>query len=184
MGKQLAEIHPALTMLGELPGASKKLATLLDHIVEVDLTGEVLQVVLGQLRLGVTQVHVTRAPLHEHRDHRRRLRSVNRGTWLQVKNTALEQGLGRCSQETFLLHQGCHCQSPEPECLLGKEITASEACHRGRPLFNVKKSIGTYQGLAQMSEGNLLRVGKVRSHRPERCSLFFQENQGSLLFSV
>ena len=148
MGKQLAEIHPALTMPGELPGTGKNLAALLDHVVKVDLTGEILHMVLGQLRLGVTQVHVTRAPLHEHRDHRRRLRPVNRRTWLKVKNTALQRGLGRCSQQTLLLHQGCHCQSAEPECLPGKEIATSEACHRGQPLFNVKKSIGTYQGLA------------------------------------
>ena len=35
-----------------------------------------------------------------------------------------------------------------------------------------------------MSECNLLWAGMVRSRQPKRCRLFFQENQGSLLFSV
>ena len=74
VGHQLAQLHAALAMLREFPRAAKQLGAGFGDIVVLDVAREGLQVPLSQLGLGVEQIDMAGAALHEHRDHRPCLR--------------------------------------------------------------------------------------------------------------
>ena len=159
--KQLTEVHPAFSVSGELPGTGKQLAALLNHVVEMNIPFQGLEMIFDQLRLRVAEIHVTRPALHEHRDHRSRLRLLDRRARHEVERAALQRRFGWRCEKAILLHQGSHRQAPKSKGLLGKKVTASQMRHRLRPLFDIQKSIGTYQRLAQVREGSLLWIGEL-----------------------
>ena len=102
--QQFGNLGAALTVLGKFPGRSKELlAGPIDEAID-DLAGIFLARVLGQLRLGVQQVHVGGAAVHEHRDHGpsfgRRMRGLGREVELAILARHVRSG-----QQLLLLEQ-------------------------------------------------------------------------------
>src|SRR5690606_24234626 len=81
-GHQFAQIHTTLTIFSEPPWTAKQFAAGLPGIVVLDVSRIGLQMQLIQHRLWIKHVDMTGSPLHEHRDHRRRLRLFGGSLWL------------------------------------------------------------------------------------------------------
>ena len=110
--KQFRQIHPAFAMLGKLPGTSENSSTRLGRVIVLDLTLELGPIQTIQFWLGIEQIHVTRSPLHEERDHGRRFGRDKRGLGQDIKRRLLEIGLNGGSVPAFGIHAG-DCQAAD-----------------------------------------------------------------------
>ena len=113
--EQLRDLGAALAPLRELPGRAEELLVrpvdeAINHVAAV-----LGPVVFGQLGLGVEQVDVRRPAVHEHRDHRRRLRGEVRGLRLEVHRQVLARLPGRLGQQPLLAQQVHQGERPDPE---------------------------------------------------------------------
>ena len=104
-GSSSRQLHAALAVRRELPRAAEQLGAGLGGVVVLDVAGEILQVPLGQLRLGVEQIDVARPALHEQRDHRPRLRLARRRLRRQVERRLLQRRLGGRGEQLVLVQQ-------------------------------------------------------------------------------
>ena len=124
VGQQFAEIHAALAVLLELPRAAEELAAGFVSKAVLDVAGVVHAVAALQLGLGVCEVHVARAAVHEEGNHRlgpgRKVRLLG----LQIKPTlSARDVLGRAEQ--FLtLQQPRQRQAANAHGVAGKELAA------------------------------------------------------------
>ena len=122
--KQFRDLGAALSVLRELPRAAEELLVRpLDEAVN-DVATVLGPMMFGQLGLGVEQVDVRRPAVHEHRDHRRRLRSEVRRLRLEIKRQVLAGLLGRLGQQPLLTEQVRQGKRPdaEAECMLAREL--------------------------------------------------------------
>ena len=103
--QKFAHIGAAFAVLRELPRRAKQFLTGSIGEAEDDLTAVVLAVVFGQLGLRVEQVHVSRTAVHEHRDHRRRLRREVRCARLHVARLIVLRFDGRSCEQPFVAQQ-------------------------------------------------------------------------------
>jgi hypothetical protein len=101
--QQLAHIHAALAVFLEFPLRPHDLAAGSGGIVVFDLTGEFLAIELHQLGFRIKQIHMARAALHKHRNHRLRLAKAVRHLRLEVE--MLGRSAFRSGQKPLFLQQ-------------------------------------------------------------------------------
>ena len=106
---QIGHLDSTLTAWLKLPEAWQHLRAGLRRVVILDLPGKRLASVFPQHRLGIGQIHMARATLHEQRDHRpgpwRMMRTL-RG---HIKSRPGECRLDGAGQQSFAF-------SPAPGC--------------------------------------------------------------------
>ena len=130
--QQLADLGAALAVLLKLPRAGQHLGAGVGGVVVFDLAGEFLAVELVELGLGIEEIDLARAALHEHRDHRLRLRGVRRLLRQQIVMRSLERRLFRRAEQAILLQQPGEAKGAEVEAARGEEMAAAQAAGRLR----------------------------------------------------
>ena len=126
MGEQLADLRARLSAGAELPRAPQQpLARPVDEAVG-DLAAIFHAVELLKLRLGIGEVHVGRAAMHEQRDHRRGPRLGMRGAGAEVAEGGLERRLGWICQQPFLTEEIGKRHRPQAEAALGEKASPPE----------------------------------------------------------
>ena len=124
VGQQFGDFGTALTMFFELEGTGQQLSAGRVGEAECDVALVRLAVVLGELGLGIQQVDVRRAAVHEERDHRLGLwRKVGR-LGPQVERRRIVR-LGRRLGQQFLFgQQPSQGHAADAECLVGQKLAA------------------------------------------------------------
>jgi predicted DNA-binding antitoxin AbrB/MazE fold protein len=98
----------------------------LGRVVIDDRAGERLPVVARHAGLGIEQVEMARAALHEHRDHRPRLRLEVRPLRRQIEPALLELRPAGSAEESVLVQEPGQGQAADAEGGPGKEVAAGE----------------------------------------------------------
>ena len=100
--EQFRDFGATLSMSTELPGAAEQLFARTIHKAEGDLAVVILTVMFGQFGFGVEQIHVGRAPMHEHRDHCGRTRCRPGRSLLEIIRLVLVRFPWRGGEQTFV----------------------------------------------------------------------------------
>ena len=102
---------------------------------ERDLPGVILSAALAQFRLGIEQIDMTWAAVHEERDHRFRVRPERRHLGLQIERDRAARHGGRRGQKIFLPQQPGQGDTADAHGITGQETPA-------RPWLRGKRSVG------------------------------------------
>ena len=128
VGYQLAHFDAALAMLGEFPWGPHHFPAGPRGIVIFHFAGKVLAIVLRQHGFRIEEIHVARAALHEHGNHRLRLAKGVGGFREIVKMLALAEPGVR--EQALLLEQQGEGDGAQPV-IPGEELSAGKSWTSG-----------------------------------------------------
>lgn len=106
-GDEFAQFHSGLSVSGEFPGRAEEFRAGLGGIVVLDVSSEGLHVSFCEFGLGIEEVDLAGAPLHEHGDHGLCLRFARRGLGFEIECGAFEFGFCGSSGAAIAVQQPC-----------------------------------------------------------------------------
>ena len=102
MWQEFGDFCAALPVRAEFPRTAEQLFAGSIHEAEDHFAAVVLPMMFGQFRLGIQQVHMSRSPMHEHRNHRVGARSKLRLPPLQIVRLIVFRLTRGRSQQTLV----------------------------------------------------------------------------------
>ena len=131
VGQQLGDLRTALTVLLELPRAAHERLAGAIHKTELHVAAVLLAAALRELGLGIGQVHVRGATVHEHGNHGPRLRRELRRLGPRVEGMRWRRfGCGR-REQIVLRQQRSQRHAPHAHGIAGKILSAGDWVVRG-----------------------------------------------------
>ena len=128
--QQLAEIHPALAVFLEFPRAAEQVAAGFVGEAVMHVAAVLLAVETRQFRLGIGEIHVARAAVHEERNHRLRLRSVVRLFWREVERLFSTRNRRRSGEQFVAVQQPAQRQAADAHRVVPEKPAAVEGFAR------------------------------------------------------
>ena len=119
-------VRAAFSIILKLPRAAENLLTRAADVVVLHLAREVLAVHFRQGRLGVQQVDLAGAALHEKRDHRRRRRRIGGRLWFERVHLRLQRGFDRRRPRRVALQQPRKRHRRKAESAFLQQVTACQ----------------------------------------------------------
>ena len=147
--QQLAEVHAALAVFLEFPRAAEEFAAGLVGEAVMDIAAIVHAVTALQLRLGIDEVHMTRAAVHEQRNHCLGLGREVRLLGLQVKAALPARDVLGCTEQFLPLQQPRQREAADTHRVAGEELAAGVA---GEKFVHAKISFTTRAFCPSMSD--------------------------------
>ena len=136
--QEFAEIHPALAVFLELPRAAEKFAAGLVGEAVMDIAAIVHAVTALQLGLGIGEVHVARAAVHEQGNHclgpGRKVRLLG----LQIKPPLGARNILGRAEQFFSLQQPRQRKTTDAHGVAGEKLSAVEKVVHAKSSFTTR----------------------------------------------